>query len=183
MNALARYFAMQGAVGIPLSYRNVYDPREEKELFEKGPELLDLYADCLAVLRYIRSNCKNFGIDTNKIAVIGDSAGGHLATCLGTLDILRSSDDIKPVFVVACNPITDLTDPKWLCYVGAKTRYSEFESLDLKDRAMLVSPIYNAARSSSPMLVIHCTNDTVVSPMHSIKFCEKMLAADASLLL
>ena len=177
MNASARYFAMRGAVGINFSYRNVYNPRQEEKLFENGPELIDLYADCLAALRYIRSNYKKIGVDVDKIAVIGDSAGGHLASCPGTLDILRGSDDIKPAFVVACNPITDLTDPKWFCYVGAKTRHSEFEGMSREEMAKLVSPIYNITPSSSPMLVIHGTEDTVVSPSHSTKFYEELVKA------
>lgn len=175
MNTLARYFAIRGAIGITFSYRNVYNPRKEAELFNNGPELFDLYDDCLAALRYIRKSSKELGIDINKIAVIGDSAGGHLAACLGTLDILRKADDIKPAFVIACNPITDLTDPQWFEYVSNKTRYSEFSNLSREDRANLISPIYNITQESSQMFVIHGTDDTVVAPRHSVEFYENMI--------
>lgn len=39
--------------------------------------------DCKAAIRWLRANASKFGIDSNKIAVWGSSAGGHLATMLG----------------------------------------------------------------------------------------------------
>jgi acetyl esterase/lipase len=40
--------------------------------------------DLKAALRWVKANAKNFSIDTNKIAVLGFSAGGQLAALLGT---------------------------------------------------------------------------------------------------
>ena len=174
MNVLARYFALSGAVGIIFSYRNVSNPQLDEKMFENGPELLDLYDDCLAALRFIRNNAARFGIDTNKIAVLGDSAGGHLAACLGTLDILRENDDIKPNVVVACNPITDLLDSKWFEYIPKTTHYKEFQDMSIIDRAKLISPLHNITKDTSPTLVIHGISDTVVSPEHSLSFYHKM---------
>ena len=39
--------------------------------------------DCLCALRWVATNAKQFHIDTNKIVVTGDSAGGHLALTTG----------------------------------------------------------------------------------------------------
>ena len=174
MNTLARYFAIRGAVGIIFSYRNVSNPEQGKDAFENGPELLDLYDDCLGALNFIRNNADRFGIDTNKIAVLGDSAGGHLAACLGTIDILRKKEDLKPNVVVACNPITDLLDSKWFKYIPKTTHYKEFQEMSMIDRARLISPLHNITKDTSPTLVIHGTSDTVVSPEHSLSFYHKM---------
>lgn len=46
--------------------------------------------DCKAAIRWIRANATKYGIDANRIAVWGSSAGGHLAAMLGT-----SGDDLK----------------------------------------------------------------------------------------
>lgn len=43
------------------------------------------FADAQKALKYIRSNAEQFGIDPQKIAAIGFSAGGHLCSALGTL--------------------------------------------------------------------------------------------------
>ena len=40
--------------------------------------------DCKAAVRFLRANAKEYGIDSDKIGVIGHSAGGHLAALLGT---------------------------------------------------------------------------------------------------
>ncbi len=40
--------------------------------------------DCKAAVRFLRANAKSYGIDSDKIGVIGLSAGGHLAALLGT---------------------------------------------------------------------------------------------------
>ncbi|MEM1085863.1 MAG: alpha/beta hydrolase fold domain-containing protein [Verrucomicrobiota bacterium] len=40
--------------------------------------------DCKAAIRYLRGHAEKFGIDPEKIAVWGTSAGGHLVSMLGT---------------------------------------------------------------------------------------------------
>lgn len=45
--------------------------------------------DCKAAIRWIRANAKMYGVDPEKIAVWGSSAGGHLVSMLGT------SGDVK----------------------------------------------------------------------------------------
>tara|TARA_B100001093_G_C26612360_1_gene920789 strand:- start:3 stop:923 length:921 start_codon:yes stop_codon:yes gene_type:complete len=40
--------------------------------------------DCKAAIRWLRGNAKTLGLDPNRIGVWGSSAGGHLASMLGT---------------------------------------------------------------------------------------------------
>jgi acetyl esterase/lipase/photosystem II stability/assembly factor-like uncharacterized protein len=40
--------------------------------------------DVKAAVRWLRTNGESYGLDTNKIAVMGESSGGHLAALLGT---------------------------------------------------------------------------------------------------
>jgi acetyl esterase/lipase len=40
--------------------------------------------DCKAAVRFLRANAERFGIDAERIGVVGGSAGGHLAALLGT---------------------------------------------------------------------------------------------------
>lgn len=57
-------------------------------------------ADGEAGLPWIRDHADEFGLDAEKIAVVGFSAGGHLAACLGTV-----ADD-KPAALVLGYPVT-----------------------------------------------------------------------------
>lgn len=57
-------------------------------------------ADAQAGLAWLRENADRLGIDPAKLAVVGFSAGGHLAACLGTL-----AED-KPDALVLGYPVT-----------------------------------------------------------------------------
>jgi arylsulfatase A len=62
--------------------------------------------DCKAAIRFLRSNAEELGIDSDNIAIVGFSAGGHLATLAGLssgvpeLDGAMGTSDISTT--VAC---------------------------------------------------------------------------------
>jgi len=58
------------------------------------------FADAQAGLAWLRDNADQLGIDPAKVAVVGFSAGGHLAACLGTVA------DAKPGALVLGYPVT-----------------------------------------------------------------------------
>ena len=60
--------------------------------------------DCVAAFRWAVENAATLGVDTNRIAVGGDSAGGNLAAnvCLATAD-----DDVRPCAAWLLYPIVD----------------------------------------------------------------------------
>jgi acetyl esterase/lipase len=176
--AHARYFAKRGMVAVNISYRNVPQPGKEPAAFEAGPGLADLIADCRSAVRFLRNNAERFGIDPARIAVIGDSAGGHLAAALGTIDRFDNAGDDLNVsamanLVVACNPITDLTDPRWFTYIQQEPRAIE-DKASREDRAKAASPLWNVTKNSAPTLAIHGLADTVVLPRHSSDLIERM---------
>jgi acetyl esterase len=174
----ARYFAGRGMVAVTISYRNVPQPGKEPAAFEAGPCLADLIADCRSAMRYLRQHADELGIDSNRIAVIGDSAGGHLAAALGTIDRFDNrGDDAKTSamanLVVTCNPITDLSDPRWFTYLQQQSRPIE-DNTSREDRAKAVSPLWNVSKDSAPTLAIHGLADTIVLPRHSSELIERI---------
>ena len=46
--------------------------------------------DCKAAIRWIRGNANSIGVDPERIGVWGSSAGGHLASMLGTTADINS---------------------------------------------------------------------------------------------
>ena len=45
----------------------------------------DLIEDCFGAVLHIQEHAEEYGADPDRIAITGDSAGGHLSACMGTL--------------------------------------------------------------------------------------------------
>ena len=91
-----------------------------------------------------------------RLYAIGDSAGGHLALISATLD----DASLRPERIVACNPVSDLTDPKW--QLGNASAEERKEA----------SPLYRASKTDTKTLILHGEKDTVVP----IEFSHKLTA-------
>jgi acetyl esterase/lipase len=50
--------------------------------------------DCQAAIRWLRANASDYGIDPDRIGVWGSSAGGHLASMLGTAGGQKAFDPV-----------------------------------------------------------------------------------------
>lgn len=170
----ARFSAARGAVGISLQYRlmkskeyrsnkklsdeeNKQRAEEKFNEFLNGPSLMDLIKDSSDAIRFIRKNAQVFGIDPQRISAIGDSAGSHLATSLGTI----ASEDARVNAVIACSSISDLTYKFGRDYIKPSKSYKgkklEDDPNAMKD-AKAVSPIFHI-KKGIPFLVLSGGND------------------------
>ncbi len=176
----ARYFATRGAVGISIDYRL---------LKPDGPSVADCLADCKSAVRYIRAHAAELGVDENRIAVLGDSAGGHLAAALGTIpgfDDPADDRDISavPDAMIPCNPIVDMTEGGWIKFViggqalekNAPPEATRPTAAQL-ELARQLSPLFQVRPKQPPTLLMHGLNDTVVSPNQARAFAEAMKKA------
>jgi acetyl esterase/lipase len=174
----ARYFACRGAVGFCIHYRLVK---------ADGSVMVgDCLADCKSAIRYIREHAAELGIDPNKIIVLGESAGGHLASCLGTIDGFDDPlDNLKasaiPNALVLYNPLSDFTTSVLINRIiggAALDKKTSPENLiptkEQIELAKRLSPLYNVHKNQPPTLVLHGLDDTVILPEQSVKFTEAM---------
>lgn len=183
----ARYSASRGAVGVSIDYRLVK---------VGGPVIADCIADCKSAIRYLRAHADSLGIDTNKIAVLGDSAGGHLAACLGTIDGFDDPADevsvsAKVNLMVLYNPVLDLraggtASPEaggggfHKFAIGGAALGKKATPDDMKPTAESIalagkiSPLANVRSGAPPCLVMHGLDDQVVPAARSAKFAELM---------
>jgi acetyl esterase/lipase len=97
----AGVFQLQGFKAFVLNYR----------LGSDGYRHPVMLADAARALRIVRSRATTDGFDPNKIAIIGSSAGGHLAATLLTKWDAGNPDDPDPVERVSSRP-----DLGILCY-------------------------------------------------------------------
>lgn len=146
MNYQAQYyFDKYGYTTAAISYRDIAIT-EETTVF-------DLVEDCKDAIKFMRENA-----EFDKLIIMGDSSGAHLAVELG-LD-----DEIGADIIVAANPVLDLTDKKW-----AHTAKTEEDYVK-------ASPSFNTKKTDTKFLVMHGNADKVVNCEISKKFCEDMQA-------
>lgn len=146
-----KYYTEKGYVGIVFSYRDLH--------YEKNGDVGDILNDCRDALQYISINFPF--LDNENILFMGDSAGGHLALCLGMNLPDDTNSAIKPKRIAAYNPVTDCVSEKWSYCADDAKKYS---------------PMHNIKPIDADVLVMHGTADTVVSIEDSRLFTEKMKA-------
>lgn len=136
--------------------------------------------DVQSAIRYVKAHADEYNIDPNRIALIGESAGGQLAT----MAILRGGADVAVRAVVAIYTPTDLVSlVKNSRYVSAQMQNaikgSPWESFILAGLSQL-SPIENVRRGMPPFLFIHGTSDMLVPFEQSKQMCDRMRKVGAS---
>lgn len=133
--------------------------------------------DVESAVRWVKAHAAEFKVDPGRIALIGESAGGHLVSLVGA----RAGADTRVAAVVPFYAPHDLesrvrqseTTPAWVeALFGIK-------SLDDAAWGTLreASPISHVRAGMPPYLLIHGTKDNKVPFDQSVKFREKMRAA------
>jgi acetyl esterase/lipase len=152
-----------GVTGILLKYRCPRRPGDTKGVPAPGP-----LKDAQRAVSLVRSRAKEWGIDPNRIGIIGFSAGGHLAGATATNFDRRSYDPIDAVDRVSCRP-----DFAVMCYSGY---------FWLPDRGEL-SPTVRTPADAPPLFFVHASDDKVSSVEHSVQFylALKRAGVDAEL--
>src|SRR5690606_17083148 len=77
----------------------------------QGVEAKECVIDAKAAMRWIRAHAAKLGIDPNRLAAAGGSAGGHLAAAVATLpdhDAADRSVSTVPNALALFNPVTIL---------------------------------------------------------------------------
>ena len=166
----SRHLAARGMIAIVADYR-VKGRQDAKPA--------DCVADAKACVRWVRANAARLGIDPERLAVGGGSAGGHLAAAVATLPGLDAATDDKSVSCL----------PNALVLFNPATVLAPFPGLDLKgfgtnlDRARFgcepeeISPLHHVKKGTPPTIVFHGKADTTVPYATVEKFAEVMKAA------
>lgn len=165
-------FAKKGYVTATISYRF-----SQEALFPAAVN------DVKCAVRWIKAHANKYGIDPDKIAVIGGSAGGHLAMMVGyssdvpKLDGECTADSVNSRVQVVVNiyGATDLTtdfainNPAAINFIGQSYETAP----ELYQEA---SPITYITEDDPPTLIFHGTIDDVV-PVRQSDLLKKKLDA------
>ena len=131
----------------------------------------DPLIDCKAAVRYLKAHADAFCVDRNRICVMGESAGGTMASLLGVTGGIPEyekgdclEEDSRVNAVVDFYSLTDLTDapmssrediPEWALQDFLGVGYS-------KETAERASAIHYVDASVPPFLILHGSGDTLV---------------------
>lgn len=135
--------------------------------------------DCKAALRWMKTNAESLGVDVNRIAVSGNSSGGHLSLMMGgTPNIAEFEGDGGNAGVdTSVAAVVSM-------YSGSKLRTSGnpkapvdmlFGSSDVDESTLAkASPITWSSGQFPPTLLIHGNKDTVSSVSGTLDMYSKL---------
>lgn len=130
--------------------------------------------DAQRALRTVRTRAKEWNLDTNRIGIMGFSAGGHLASTAGT-HFDKGKPDAKdpidrassrPDFLILCYPVISFASE--FTHKGSRRNL-----LGDKPEPKLVENLSNetqVTKETPPTFLFHTSEDKAVPPQNSILF-------------
>lgn len=165
-NAVAKWANSIGVTAFVLRYRLV-------EYGHPAP-----LRDVLRAIRLVRSRAKEFGVNPEKIGVLGASAGGHLAACAATLydapegktgaELDKVSG--RPDFAVLLYAVVSMKEP----YVHQGSRKALLGANPAPELLDHLSPELQVTKDCPPVFIVHTEEDRAVSDFNSIQFYEAL---------
>ncbi len=159
---IAEWLKTKGIAGIVLKYRLPYGNHEVPS------------SDARQAIRIVRKNAKEWGIDENKIGIAGSSAGGHLASTVGTKFDLGDKNgeneferiSSRPDFMLLLYPVISFNEA--IGHMGSrKNLIGEGNDWNL---AKQYSNELNVTKDTPPTFMVLSDDDKSVIPQNSVEF-------------
>ena len=130
--------------------------------------------DARRAMRIIRSNAEFFGINPQKIAVMGSSAGGHLAALISTYRGIIAGEgydeldklDPTPNAQILCYPVT--------AHENNPKSYQNLLGESFEAKHDMVDPVKIADTNTPVAFIWHTANDSAVSVKGSYTYAAKL---------
>lgn len=163
---VARWLNSMGVVAFVLKYRL------PDEKIMTNPHEVPLM-DAMRGMTLIRTNAARYGIDPNRIGVMGFSAGGHLASTLSTHYFRgdRASEQAKPNFAILLYPVITFGDK---AHTGSRDKLLG----NLKTSPEMIAYYSNEQQVTSqtpPTFLVHSEDDKGVPVENSILYYQACL--------
>ena len=161
----ARYLAGKGMICLLADYRVAN---------RQGAKIADCVTDAKAAVAWTRDNAERLGVNPERIAAGGASAGGHIAACSALVPGFGNEE--KPNALVLFNPVLILAPFQGNDF-GVKYRLTaEIVGADPK----ALSPIHHVSADAPPIWIGHGTKDSLVPIATTLAFRDEMKKKEAS---
>lgn len=172
---VAKWFNSMGINAFVLISRLPHSP----DLVERSKAPLQ---DAQRAVRLIRANAKQWGINPEKVGIMGFSAGGHVASTLGTHieDVSAIGDSLSdisfcPDFMLLVSPVITMGE---YAHTGSRDNLlGENPSKELIDK---YSNELQVSAKTPPAFIVHAENDPAVSPKNSLLFFNALREKNVS---
>jgi acetyl esterase/lipase len=144
--------------------------------------------DVKAAVRWLRANAEKYSIDPDRIGVMGDSAGGHLAQFLGVTggvapfegDAGNAGFSSRVTCVVNYYGPSDFTKSYGKSVDAAEVLPLWLGGDDAKEhrKHVLASPLNWVTPAAAPTLLLHGTEDKYVHHEQAVFMRDRLKAAD-----
>ena len=171
---IADWFAARGISAFVLKYRH-----------GAGHPLPQPIEDGERAVRFVRANARAFGLDADRIGLMGFSAGGHLAAMTVSLSddgdaaapdaVERVSS--RPDFLILAYPWLEATDLN----AGGDSEYCRFARMARWDCAprdyIAYTPLPGVVAKAPPTFIYHTTDDALVPVRGSVDLYSALATA------
>jgi acetyl esterase/lipase len=164
---VAEVFTQWGITAFVLKYRLPDDA------FNVDRSLAPLQ-DAQQAIRYVRENAIKWGIEKNKIGIMGFSAGGHLAATAGTHFNFKSdasnkdTTSVRPDFLILIYPVISFDSS--IANIGSRNNLVGDNAS--KEKIIFFSNELQVTPSTPPVFLVHAGDDKTVSVENSIRFYQ-----------
>jgi pectinesterase len=134
--------------------------------------------DVETAIRWVKEHAAEFNVDPERLALLGESAGGHLAAMVA----MRAKDDTRLAAVVAFYAPVDLesdTERRGGLSLSLRGLFGRTYQVDEQVTQLLreTSPVNYVHSGLPPFLLVHGTADMSVPYSQSVKLQTKLKAA------
>lgn len=164
----AKQFAKNGIVAFVLKYRLPDDSIMQNKTI--GP-----LQDAQQAIKFVRENAGKWGVDINKVGIVGFSAGGHLASTAAThfqkgMIENKNNTNLRPDFQVVVYPVISMQDS--LTHRDSRNNLlGKTPSRELTDQ---YSNELQVTANTPPTYITHAADDNVVDVDNSIRYFEAL---------
>jgi pectinesterase len=130
--------------------------------------------DAQQAIRFVRSNAKVFGIDKNKIGIMGFSAGGHLASTAATHFTFKadaSNTDtvsVRPDFAILIYPVISFDST--ITHKGSRNNLVGANAT--KEKTDFFSNELQVTSATPPSFLVHAGDDGAVPVENSLRYYQ-----------